>query len=670
MKTEASGRREFIFRAAAVGTALSVPLGVDAAYSQGTVRKSGGHAVMVLASLRELKRYRGELAEGQLITAQGSLFEWRGGSLAALGPVSVEAFGARGDGNTDDTRAILEAVEVANTHYKSVYFPAGHYLCTERIAVRSGAFGDGAEHTLIRARNRGRQDYNFFHITGSGVYEGFTVDGAVSRDPGRWTIDNYDAFTGWNAIGISADDVVIRNCVARNSWNANLRCELANRVTIDNVEAIRSRGEMGDGFYIQRSHHVKLTNCRASDHTRIGFVCEGGASGDGFDEIADHVSFIGCQAHYGHDQGVNNGGREFNTGFWFENASQVTCSNCTALDQEEAGFICVGSSRVLSEDVGRATVQFTFTDCYARNTSRGFQGSGLEPEALGHVSFTGCVSDGNDQGFVCQSINARLSNCSYYHVGGGSQSRAVSTGREAVVAIDHFYECWQDRPAAVHDPEQDPGSVSTFSSESPRSVTVRHYRTQDGSPAVIKYRVPGENTIQLSIDDTLFSSPRLMAHCTLSNARLSGAGRILSIRAHDSEFVDLRGEINEIVVNNCRFSRTDDASPLLMIHSRHDSAEPCFFMTNCRFIGDLEQGAEFIRVDSGAEVADIPRAHDIYLTGCLFYNTGSETDRVGVELTRAPESSKVLVAGGWKSPSIRTLTGCSEQLVGAMHELA
>ena len=47
--------------------------------------------------------------------------------------VSVEDFGAVGDGVTDDTVAIRKAVETGN----NVYFPTGKYLVTEQITVSS-----------------------------------------------------------------------------------------------------------------------------------------------------------------------------------------------------------------------------------------------------------------------------------------------------------------------------------------------------------------------------------------------------------------------------------------------------------------------------------------------------------------------------------------------------
>lgn len=49
--------------------------------------------------------------------------------------VSVKDFGALGDGNTDDTQAIKEAI----AKHKNVYLPAGRYRVTETIKLRKGS---------------------------------------------------------------------------------------------------------------------------------------------------------------------------------------------------------------------------------------------------------------------------------------------------------------------------------------------------------------------------------------------------------------------------------------------------------------------------------------------------------------------------------------------------
>ena len=43
--------------------------------------------------------------------------------------LNVHDFGAKGDGVTDDTQAINQALQAAHDQQANVYFPSGTYLC-------------------------------------------------------------------------------------------------------------------------------------------------------------------------------------------------------------------------------------------------------------------------------------------------------------------------------------------------------------------------------------------------------------------------------------------------------------------------------------------------------------------------------------------------------------
>ena len=72
----------------------------------------------------------------------------RSGGVPA-GAVSVAAYGARGDGATDDTKAIDRALSAATAAHKALYFPAGTYK-VGALAVPRGAdlVGAGARSWL------------------------------------------------------------------------------------------------------------------------------------------------------------------------------------------------------------------------------------------------------------------------------------------------------------------------------------------------------------------------------------------------------------------------------------------------------------------------------------------------------------------------------------------
>lgn len=73
--------------------------------------------------------------------------------LITDGTVNVKQFGAKGDGVTDDTTALTNAI---NSGY-AVYIPKGHFVCTSTIDNTIGLtmFGDGNE-SVIDAKSDGR----------------------------------------------------------------------------------------------------------------------------------------------------------------------------------------------------------------------------------------------------------------------------------------------------------------------------------------------------------------------------------------------------------------------------------------------------------------------------------------------------------------------------------
>lgn len=72
--------------------------------------------------------------------------------LAGPGTYNVKAFGAKGDGTTDDTTAIQNAVTAASAASGKVYFPTGTYIVSATITVT----GDGV---VVEGAQRGDTDH-------------------------------------------------------------------------------------------------------------------------------------------------------------------------------------------------------------------------------------------------------------------------------------------------------------------------------------------------------------------------------------------------------------------------------------------------------------------------------------------------------------------------------
>ena len=74
--------------------------------------------------------------------------------LNGINGISVKSFGAKGNGIDDDTKAIQNAINMAVTKSKVLYFPAGTYLCNIELKGRMTIFGDGRINTVLKSFNK------------------------------------------------------------------------------------------------------------------------------------------------------------------------------------------------------------------------------------------------------------------------------------------------------------------------------------------------------------------------------------------------------------------------------------------------------------------------------------------------------------------------------------
>ena len=76
-------------------------------------------------------------------SAAGAAEAERGNTMAAPTSLDARAFGARGDGQADDTAAVQKALDAAGQVCGTVHFPAGTYLCSElHVPPLAGLAGD------------------------------------------------------------------------------------------------------------------------------------------------------------------------------------------------------------------------------------------------------------------------------------------------------------------------------------------------------------------------------------------------------------------------------------------------------------------------------------------------------------------------------------------------
>jgi hypothetical protein len=109
-------------------------------------------------------------------------------AIRALPPteewVNVHTLGVKGDGSTDDTAAIRQAID---TH-RTLYFPGGHYIVSDTLALKPGTTLIGLHPTLTQ----------FDLLDGTPGYQGIGAPRAVIVSPagGSNIVTGFGVFTG------------------------------------------------------------------------------------------------------------------------------------------------------------------------------------------------------------------------------------------------------------------------------------------------------------------------------------------------------------------------------------------------------------------------------------------------------------------------------------------
>jgi hypothetical protein len=581
--------------------------------------------------------------------------------VQALGDIMpLAAFAPAGDGVTDDTTVVQNAAAAAGAVNKRLYAPAGTYKLTAAITLTSGLVGDGSALTIFQGTDLGVASGLMMTATGGDTYEGFTADGDCSADPVSWNSGNFDAFTGWRPFFLSGvNGCVVRDVIGQNSaLGAPIRIELCQDIVVENCQAIRGRGGSGDGFYTRRSRRVNFSNCRAYDVTRIGYVCEGIAGSS--IEVCEQVTYLNCHAEYAHDQSINYGGTEFNSGFWFENSTLNTCTGCTTKNTGDRGFTYAGTALVGT--AGFPVCQAQYINCHADTANTGFNLQSLTSTVPAVVSVDNCSSENCVEDYLSSVGKFTLTNCSSRKDGGTSQSKCIYAGTDAQVCVTNFFEHWTNQPADVTNTGTDAGSVSKFSTNHPKKIVIDNYTTYDGAAFSLKLRV-ATNATNVVVQNSRFASVNArfgaidISNCIVDYATIYPQIHAL---ASDTKFLGTLAVTDEAAgvlkrINSSEFSRSDEATFLLNLLSINDTPKPLIFVSNSNFNGNLETGENFVRVNSSSGTASSPRAHDIYVDGCALYNTGSTTANVGIELTRADGSSRAYVTSTWKSSTITNI---------------
>ena len=287
-----------------------------------------------------------------------------------LGPVTynVKAYGAKGDGVTDDTAALQSCATAAAAN--EVYVPAGIYMLHLAAHPADGTYQVGL---VLRSGTRLR-------FAPGAVFK------LMANQPSGHVIMNFN-------IGVGGDENIVLEDVVIDGNNANqtnihngvtflrTRGVKFNRVLCKNLRGTATSGANENFFFeVQLSGDVSFTDCTA--------LCTTGSSSSGFSaDTSTNVVYSGCRAI----------GMSVANGFTHNTCRSVSYVNCDALLNANIGFNselstdvtyagCVGGGQAVTS----ASSPYPYTTGQSLGNLNGFLANGSS-----RVLYTGCVASKN-----------------------------------------------------------------------------------------------------------------------------------------------------------------------------------------------------------------------------------------------------------------------------------
>ena len=234
--------------------------------------------------------------------------------------LDVRAFGAAGDGLTDDTRAIQEAIEAcAAGGGGTVSIPAGGYV-TGALALRNrvtlhleaGAIllgsDDPADYPIIRGRWEGAEQETHAPLIGGSQLDGIAITGRGTVDGrGAAWLQRFREGTLCHPRPRLISFADCRNVLIEGvtltrspSWTINpVRCE---NVVIDKVTIVNPADSPNtDGINPDSCRNVRIANC----HIDVGDDCiaiKSGTEAEAADRRApcENIAITNCTMVHGH----------------------------------------------------------------------------------------------------------------------------------------------------------------------------------------------------------------------------------------------------------------------------------------------------------------------------------------------------------------------------------
>lgn len=280
-------------------------------------------------------------SNSQVLTYNASSSKWVNQNPVSTGAtdwISVKTYGASGDGTTDDTTAIQNAINAAMANGgATIYFPAGTYVITSALTISTsnnnnnivlmGATGGTSfSKGTISAPTIIKQTSTTAHALYCDNANNITVTNLSIQGPGSGSGDgiHFQWSTDQNFYGVGIYDVLVTNF-----GGSGIYVETG---LMANYRRVTSAFNGTYGFYINGGTSSTFQSCWAEGNASYGWYVGGaymswngcGADGNGtgwYLNDCQSCSFNGCGAENNTTDGMDIVGGYSNEihGFWVSN---------------------------------------------------------------------------------------------------------------------------------------------------------------------------------------------------------------------------------------------------------------------------------------------------------------------------------------------------------------
>lgn len=316
---------------------------------------------------------KGFLMGTQAAVSDSSTLDIPNGNIFQTPFVNVKGFGAQGDGKTDDTQAIKNALKEMQSG--ALAFPAGSYKISDTLSLKSNIDIVGFNAEISCDPIFGKSYTPFFLAKG---IENVSISGIIVNGKGRWTSTPFgNPYGGGSSVGFTnnlvglhlrggSSNIRIKDCqftgLGRGILGGGFNCQILNnyihqcgvsgiylghgkkfQLIGNRIAGIRGNltepGEtnleesrFADGIHLNSCQDILVSHNIVEDCARIGIVLEGV---DG--HLNERIVITGNHVFNMHGSRK----RELNGGIWSEtnkSASSITISGNSIDDCADIGI--------------------------------------------------------------------------------------------------------------------------------------------------------------------------------------------------------------------------------------------------------------------------------------------------------------------------------------------